>query len=70
MPSPFGNFGISTVGKPSLAKKFLVFQKSPEDVGILIVACQTPKEAQRYCEYLNAVIRGDITIPRNRRNWR
>ncbi len=23
-----------------------------------------------YCEYLNAVIQGQITIPRNRKNWR
>ncbi len=69
MPSPFGNFGISTVGKPSLAKKFVVWKTNPEDTGILIVSCQTPKEAERYCDYLNAVIEGRITIPRNRKKW-
>lgn len=70
MLSIFGQFGISTVGKPSLAKKFIVWQETPLDTGTLIVSCQTPKEAQRYCEYLNAVIQGTITIPRNRNKWR
>ncbi|MDJ0508972.1 MAG: hypothetical protein QNJ64_06935 [Crocosphaera sp.] len=70
MPNSLGKFGIWTVGKPSLAKKFIVWCESPEDVGTLIVSCQTPKEAERYCNYLNAVIEGNITIPRNRKKWR
>ncbi len=69
MPHSLGKFGIWTVGKPSIAKKFVVWKETEEDLGTLIVSCQTPKEAQRYCEYLNAVIQGQITIPRNRKNW-
>ena len=70
MPNQFGKFDIWSVGKPSVAKKVVVWLESSEDAGTLIVSCNTPKEAEQYCEYLNAVIQGQIKIPRNRRNWK
>ncbi len=69
MPHPLGNFGIYTIGKPSLAKKFVVWQHPEDEIGTLIVSCRTPKQAERYCEYLNAVVTGEIKIPRNRNKW-
>ncbi|MEA5512244.1 hypothetical protein VB715_20950 [Crocosphaera sp. UHCC 0190] len=70
MPSALGNFDIWTQGNPKLAKRFVVWKQSQTDEGTLIVSCQTPKEAERYCAYLNAVINGQIKIPRSQKKYR
>ena len=70
MPQPFGNFGIWTEGNTTKAKRFVVWVDPHNETETIVIHCQTPNEAERYCAYLNAVIQGQIKIPRSQKNWK